>query len=570
MDLSRADILKDSNALIDIETHFKLVAGPGAGKTRFLINHIKNVITNSQRLTKVKKIACITYTNIGVETIVERLENSMGDVEVSTIHSFLYKHVIKPYLWVLNDEFEIALADIDGHDEIIPTYSLLEEWVNDTGQQFLLYDHEADLRKELMNLRWVIQYDELKLQRKYFDLPITNSSLIKYKEICWKKALISHDDVLFLSYKILIKKNRILEILRAKFPYIFVDEFQDTNPIQSEILKMIGEKETVIGVIGDPGQSIFAFQGADVQKFVDFDLKNIELFKLENNHRSTEEIISILNHVRDESNFIQVSPENKTGNPPQIIVGGFFEAYKKAMNISEDKNICSLTFKNEISNIMKFGSETYFESEDINNPLSEDSNSDRAWQIRYTITAIEYCKQNKIKDAVNYMKKAYRKSNNFSDEEALENLKRLIDDYDKFKEGSIKDFYNNYLFDHYGVKSKITRSHPNDYYKSRKYKQIAVTVKINDDDSLHRTIHKSKGDEFNSVLLIIPSKGDFNESRKLEFLLKPDIGKEKNRRYYVALSRAIQNLFINVPKLSEDNETKLKQICFEIVRLNNN
>ena len=75
MDFSTAIKLKDSDELIDIETNFKLCAGPGAGKTRFLINHINNIILTSERISKVRKIACITYTNVGVDTIISRLED---------------------------------------------------------------------------------------------------------------------------------------------------------------------------------------------------------------------------------------------------------------------------------------------------------------------------------------------------------------------------------------------------------------------------------------------------------------------------------------------------------------
>lgn len=88
MDLSRAIELEDSDQLIGTKNHFKLCAGPGAGKTRFLVNHIQNVIKNSKRLKKARKIACITYTNIGVDTLANRLENSLDYVEISTIHSF--------------------------------------------------------------------------------------------------------------------------------------------------------------------------------------------------------------------------------------------------------------------------------------------------------------------------------------------------------------------------------------------------------------------------------------------------------------------------------------------------
>src|SRR5665647_2745165 len=103
-----------SDSVIAVDQHYKVSAGPGAGKTKFLINHIRNVLHHSNRLGRNKKIACITYTNVGVETIVKRLGDEMDHVEVSTIHSFLYTHIVKPYLFLISTKYDIDPAQIDG------------------------------------------------------------------------------------------------------------------------------------------------------------------------------------------------------------------------------------------------------------------------------------------------------------------------------------------------------------------------------------------------------------------------------------------------------------------------
>jgi len=106
-------------SLINIEQHFRVSAGPGAGKTHWLSEHIKTVLNRSKRLSKTRKIACITYTNIAVETILEKLGTSAERVEVSTIHSFLYRYVVKPYVSFIADEYGLNVSKIDGHDDII-------------------------------------------------------------------------------------------------------------------------------------------------------------------------------------------------------------------------------------------------------------------------------------------------------------------------------------------------------------------------------------------------------------------------------------------------------------------
>lgn len=560
MDLSLAKKMRDSNEKINCNKHFKILAGPGAGKTRFIVNHISNIISNSDKISGTRKIGCITYTNIGVETIVKRLQNVTEYIDVSTIHSFLYRHIVKPYLWVLKDQHELDYSEIDGHSEIIPTFSLLKEWKNNTDQQRIRDDKK--LAKALTKLRWELDdCNEIQLCFKHIwegkidKYSIKKTSYIEYKKICWERGLISHDDVLFFSYKIIQEKPRVLEILRAKFPYILIDEFQDTSPIQTKIVSMIAQKETMIGVIGDQCQSIYSFQGADVGKFMDFNLNGMETYYIEDNYRSTQQIISVLNFIRGKDEFQQKSPNNKNGNKPTILVGKFFDAYNKAVEVCRCVPVHTLSYRNNLSNMIKYGFEDYF-SDDIADEFIFDD-GDRGKMIFYVINSLEYCKENKIKDAIKYMRKAYRKVTLFEDKAALKNIKRLLNEYHGFFEINIKDFYNNYLFGFYDVKSKITSGKANNYYEELTYKKVASVININDDNGYYRTIHKAKGDEFENVLLLMQPKENYDEEKELGFLLNPNMDNEEHRVYYVAMSRAMENIFVCVPQLSESNKQKL-------------
>lgn len=569
MDLSVANKLKDSKELIGIEEHFKLVAGPGAGKTTFLINHIKNILTNSNRLSKVKKIACITYTNTGVETILSRLEDSLDNVEVSTIHSFLYKNVIKPYLWVLDDEFKFSHEDINGHDEVIPTHSLLERWIKETKQNYL-FGKDKELIKSLSNLRWEMNYEGVKIifskvyYNKVENYSIKRDSLLHYKKICWENGLISHDDVLYLSYKILEKEEGILKILRAKFPYLIIDEFQDTNPIQTYMISKLAEKEMRVGVIGDEWQSIYEFQGARVEEFEGFNLEGMKLYKLENNHRSTKEIIDVLNDIRNDEAFKQVSCENKSGDKPMVLVGNFFEAYKKATSICEGESLYTLTRTNSMANKFKYNLNDDFGKCDFEKSPEElilnlrTFDGERGKLILNIIYGIEYCKQNKIKEAIKHIKKAYRRVEGFDNREALKVLYDLTSKYDEFIELNIEDFYMKYVYNFYKNESKISKGKKKEIYSILTYKKIAVAIKLNEENSINKTIHKSKGDEFDNVLVVINEK-----ERNLEFLLNPNKNNEDDRLYYVAFSRAKKRLFINVSELNIDLHEKLDKFQIE-------
>ena len=570
MDFKNAIKLKDSNEKIEIENHFKLFAGPGAGKTTFLINHINNIIESSDKISDLRKIACITYTNIGVKTITDRLEASNEFTEVATIHSFLYKNVIKPYLWVLEDDYDIDVSQVNGHDNIIPTYTILKEWKIQT-QQFVLND-DTELKIALPKLRWKLDSsNELRDVDNFvlgFNKPwhgkvgkynIRKNSYLDYKKICWSKGLLSHDDVLYFSYKIIQKEPRIQEIIRGKFPYIIIDEFQDTNPIQTKFLQKIAEKETVIGVIGDVSQSIYHFQDAKPEQFYSFILKNMRIYYIEDNHRSTDKIINVLNHMRSDDNeiFKQKSPKNKFGEKPIIFVGNAVLAYEKIKQELDKEELYALSYANEDINYIEHGSEDYVTLESTASVLFGDDA--RGERIFYIVHAVECGRANLFKDALKYMKKAFRRRNNFSDKEAIENLKRYLDRYNKFSNSSIKDFYNEYIHFYHDDLSRITSGKKKENYEKLKYSNVSILVNVENKNTNFRTIHGAKGDEFNNVLVIIDSN-EKNSDSYLDFLLKPNMKLEEHRVYYVALSRAKKDLFITVSNMSDSIRNELENV----------
>ena len=186
--------------------------------------------------------------------------------------------------------------------------------------------------------------------------------------------------------------------------------------------------------------------------------------------------------------------------------------------------------------------------------------------IHFVVHAIEYAKQMKIKEAIKFMRKAYRKLDSFTDKEAFSNLKRLLGSYEAYSEGSLKDFYNNHIYDYLGIKEKISKGKINVFYEQIPYKKMAIEVKVIDDTSLYKTIHKSKGDEFDNVLVILSNN---DEKKNLDFLLSPDLGKESHRVYYVALSRAKEKLYINLPNISDSTLKKLEMLEIKHIKLVN-
>lgn len=564
--MDTSEIITSKN-LLPLDSHLKISAGPGAGKTTLLANHIQEIIRNSEKISELRRVGCITYTNIAVETLKKRLGLAIDYVEIATIHNFFYKHIVKPYLWILSKDYNFNFEKIKGHEDIVPSYSILKEWGSITKQFNLLQSENLkETSQKLQKITWkldesgnpILSFPE-SWQGKVGNYFIKKDSLIEYKKVCWARGMIHHDDVLFLSLKILERNARIVDILRAKFPYIMIDEFQDTGLIQNKIIKYIAEKETIVGVIGDACQSIYGFAGASVEEFINFDLDGIKQFKIEENNRSTVEIINVLNYVSRDAEMNQFSPEDKRGEKPTILVGDIHAAYIYAKSIVSNSPLLTLAYRKDDPKKLKYGVKSVDSDELKLDLLFNDD--DRGRKIYYVIQSIEYGKENRIKEAVKSMLKAYRKNECFTDRDALRHLQSLLNNYSQIERLHLTDFYNNFLFGYFNTKKKITSGKKKEFYSSVFYKDIACTVDLNETNSLFRTIHKSKGDEEISTLLIVENKINFDELKDLKFLFNPKINdNEDDRVYFVALSRAKENLFINIPSLSKENRLKLEQL----------
>lgn len=550
-----------SDDLIPIEQYFRVSAGPGAGKTHWLVNHIKSILYSSSRLYKTRKIACITYTNIAVATILTRLGSSSDRVEVSTIHRFLYKHIVKPYVKFIADSYELDVRKMDGHDDIIlSNYSFLNELKQLTGQQRL--NDDAVLVEAIANAKWRLNATgtlDIKpdYPRRIGNYSIKNETYFQYKKMAWAKGILHHDDVLFFSYQLLLKFPFILDVLRAKFPYFFIDEFQDSNPIQVKILELIGQSETIIGIIGDKAQSIYGFQGADSNQFERFSLVGLVNYRMLDNRRSTNQIIDCLNILRP--GFIQNKFYNINGEMPSILVGDMKSALIKSKELSSSDLVHSLSYKNTISNAMKREMNSNIPQINLLKLFAaKDSNNDRQSLVSACIKATEYAINNRYKDALKELEKVFKEHQDKAKKEALKHLILLVSKYNDYCNGTLLNYHS---FINTNIKNIPTFRTGGilDFYTNHHYQQLAVCVNIIEDSSLHRTIHKSKGDEFDNVMLIIDEEADMN------FLFAPNLdNNEEHRVFYVAMSRAKTGLFISTPTLSNANRIKLSLLPFSV------
>lgn len=261
-----------SQVLVHIQSgnNFLLSGGAGSGKTYSLVQVIKKVI----EISPISIVACMTYTNSAVREIEERVNHP--NLKVSTIHDFLWDN-IKSF-----------------HKDI---QSSLIEIINDENYKTKSPDGTVGMD----------YYDNL-------------TEPIRYRQGARiRDGIISHDEVIELASYMFKKYAKLGEILKDKYPFIFVDEYQDTHPAVIEILLNLSNKDSkrnIVGLFGDTMQSIYDEGVGDVNSYIDSG-KILEVKKIQN-RRNPQSIITLANTLRNDG--IQQKPSADL-NAPNMISG---------------------------------------------------------------------------------------------------------------------------------------------------------------------------------------------------------------------------------------------------------
>ena len=544
-------IIITSEQTIPIDEPFKVSAGPGAGKTHWLISHIKNVVSKSHKLDVVKKVACITYTNVGIDTITSRWDMGNDVDEVCTIHRFLYANVVKPYVYLVAKDFGLKLDNLVVVDEsnfksegnaVKVLKRIGKSWFN--TQIYL---------KGLTRAMWRYENHEYKHYKpncaQSYNLNgrtwyAGNEWYLEFKRWLWSEGYMSFDDILYFSYILLSRYPNMYKLIKAKYPYIFVDEFQDTIPFVVDFLTQLGNEGVIVGVVGDKAQSIYGFIGATVQQFDNFMVPGMQKYEIRGNRRSTRQIIDLLNVIR--TDFSQKWLNGLEGMVPELLVGDMLSCYQQSIEKSGTDNVQSLAFQNVLANSMRIKNGAR-EAEKILE-TDFDSNAERQMMVKTLIKAVEYTRMNDLRNAWHQLDIINRDRTL-----TIVLLRRLLNGYNDYKDGSLMDFYNFLVNDLHVKIAQIEDKVIEDFYVSHTYVDTAIGVKYGDSNDKHKTIHKSKGEEYDNVFIILKEEDD------LGFLLSPDLnGNNAHRVYYVAASRAIKRLFINVPTLSVENRLRFQ------------
>ena len=291
-----SDYLKNLNenqkeAVLYLEGPLLIVAGAGSGKTRVLTSRIAHIIKQHKAFPN--QILAVTFTNKAAKEMQIRVSNLLkkeatGLPWLGTFHSIsaklLRKHAdavgLKSNFTIIDQDDQVRLiknickAENVDIKKISPKYilAIIDKWKN-KGH----YPQNVNLkRKDPLEKNFLKIYKIY--QQKLIDLNAADFS-----------------DLILHTVKIFEKYKDIAELYSKKFKYILVDEYQDTNFIQSQWLKYLANQNQNICCVGDDDQSIYSWRGAEIKNFLEFDqvYKNTKVLRLEKNYRSTQNILSV-------------------------------------------------------------------------------------------------------------------------------------------------------------------------------------------------------------------------------------------------------------------------------------
>ena len=308
---------QQQSVALDENINALILAGAGSGKTRVLTHRIHYLV--STKNYHVDDILAVTFTNKAANEMKERLSDLLrrpiGRMWIGTFHSLAHRllrtHPIEanlsPTFQILDaqDQFRIIkrLMKENGVDETKFPIKKVQWFINQQKDEGIL-PHEIDAGYNFF----------VKQSAKVFDL---------YEKHCQVNDLVDFAGLLVKSYGLLKNNQSLLEHYQNKFRHILVDEFQDTNRIQYQFIKILHNQTNHVFCVGDDDQSIYGWRGAKIENIqkIENDFKPIQVIKLEQNYRSTGNILSASNAlIANNQNRLEKSLWTESGDGDLINV----------------------------------------------------------------------------------------------------------------------------------------------------------------------------------------------------------------------------------------------------------
>ena len=408
-DAQLAPVLQKDGAMI-------VIAGAGSGKTRVLTYRIANLMHQG---VDAFSILALTFTNKAAREMKKRIAEIVGSSEaknlwMGTFHSVFAK-ILRIEAEKLGYPSNFTIYDTQDSQSVVRAVIKEMQLDKDVYKYKQVYSRISSYKNSLITVRAYFNNPELMEADAMAKMPRMGDIYKAYVEKCFKAGAMDFDDLLLKTNELLTRFPDVLAKYQNRFRYILVDEYQDTNHSQYLIVRALSDKFQNICVVGDDAQSIYAFRGANINNILNFqkDYDDVKLYRLEQNYRSTKNIVEAANSVIDKNkNKLEkvVWTANESGNKIKI--------NRSMTDGDEGRFVASSIFENKMNHQLSNGAFAVLYRTNAQSRAIEDAL--RKKDIPYRIYGgLSFYQRKEIKDVIAYLRLVL----NPKDEEAL---KRVI------------------------------------------------------------------------------------------------------------------------------------------------
>jgi DNA helicase II / ATP-dependent DNA helicase PcrA len=286
-------------AVTSINGPHLIIAGAGTGKTRTIVYRVAYLVELG---VKPDSLLLLTFTRRAAQEMLRKasilLDSRCEQVSGGTFHSFA-NSVLRKYAGQLGYENNFTILDqTDAEDvvNLIRTRMKFDTKEKRFPRKETLYDLYSRSLNTVTPVKELLAVDYPQYLEIEADIAMLHSAYGTYKR---EHNVMDYDDLL-LNLALLLRQNEAVRaVLSDRYKYIMVDEYQDTNTLQAEIVKLLASKHQNLMVVGDDAQCIYSFRGSTIQNILSFgeEFKNCKVIKLEENFRSTQPILNLANEI---------------------------------------------------------------------------------------------------------------------------------------------------------------------------------------------------------------------------------------------------------------------------------
>tara|TARA_B100001093_G_scaffold170245_3_gene163049 strand:+ start:38621 stop:40882 length:2262 start_codon:yes stop_codon:yes gene_type:complete len=393
-----------------------VIAGAGAGKTRVLTYRIAYLMEMG---VDPFSILSLTFTNKAAREMKSRISQIVGESKskslwMGTFHS-IFARILRSESELLGYSSNFTIYDTQDSDRLIATIIKELKLDKDLYKYKNIRNRISSLKNSLVTVKAYLNNQELVQQDNESRRPMFGKVYQTYVNRCFKASAMDFDDLLLKTNELLNRFPEVLAKYQERFKYIHVDEYQDTNHSQYLIVKALADRYENLCVVGDDAQSIYGFRGANIENILSFqkDYSNSTIYRLEQNYRSTKNIVNAANSVIN-NNINKLDKEVWTKNEN----GEKIEINQSITDSEEGRFVSSSIFKNKDNLNLENDSFAVLYRTNAQSRSIEDALRRR--NITYQVYGgLSFYQRKEIKDILAYLRVIV----NPSDEESL---KRII------------------------------------------------------------------------------------------------------------------------------------------------